>query len=322
MKAILLAAGLGNRLLPITESISKPMIKIAGKPILEYILDDLITAGFDDFCIVIGHQAKQIKEYFQSWKENLVNITFVTQENLIGTANAMYCAKDFVKNENFLVYLSDTLIPSDLQNILSKIINDTSDISLISSNVYSNASNSVGNVVTKDNLVISLSEKSNDPSSNLAWAGLAFFKNNFIFKIIESLNVSHRGEYDITDAMNFAIDQNKQIKNYTCKEFIDCGTTRGLLDGLKYVLAKNFQTCEKNSLFFQNPLYVAKNCVIGKNSKIGPDVSLGDNVSVGNDVVINNSLIMANTIIESNTCVSDSIVSGKNILSLNNKLKE
>jgi NDP-sugar pyrophosphorylase family protein len=322
MKAILLAAGLGNRLLPITESISKPMIKIAGKPILEYILDDLVTAGFNDFCIVIGHQANQIKEYFQFWKENLVNITFVTQENLIGTANAIYCAKDFVKNENFLVYLSDTLIPSDLQNILSKIIKDSSDVSLISSNVYSNSSNSVGNVVTKDDLVIRLSEKSNDPSSNLAWAGLVFFKNNFIFKIIEGLNVSHRGEYDITDAINLAIEQNKQIKNYTCKQFIDCGTTIGLLDGLKYILAKNFQTCEKNSLFFKNPYYVAKNCVIGKNSKIGPDVSLGDNVSVGNDVVINNSLIMDNTIIESNTCVSDSIVSGKNILSLNNKLKE
>jgi NDP-sugar pyrophosphorylase family protein len=322
MKAILLAAGLGNRLLPITESIPKPMIKIAGKPILEYILDDLITAGFNDFCIVVGHQSNHIKEYFQYWKKNLVSITFVTQENLTGTANAMYCAKDFVKNENFLVYLSDTLIPSDLQNILSKIIKDSSDISLISSNVYNNASNSVGNVVTKDNLVISLSEKSNDLSSDLAWAGLVFFKNNSIFKIIESLNVSHRGEYDITDAMNFAIGQNKQIKNYTCKQFIDCGTTSGLLDGLKYILANKFQSYKKNSSFFHNPLYLAKNCVIGKNSKIGPDVSLGDNVYIGNDVVITNSLIMDDTIIESNTCVSDSIVSGKYVLSLNDELQE
>ena len=67
MKAILLAAGLGNRLLPITESIPKPMIKIADKPILEYILNDLITAGFDDFCIVVGHQANQIKNHFNSF---------------------------------------------------------------------------------------------------------------------------------------------------------------------------------------------------------------------------------------------------------------
>jgi len=70
------------------------------------------------------------------------------------------------------------------------------------------------------------------------------------------------------------------------------------------------------------PEIVIRAANFGKNSKIGPDVSLGDNVSVGNDVVISNSLIMDNTIIESNTCVSDSIVSGKNILSLNNKLKE
>ena len=79
----------------------------------------------------------------------------------------------------------------------------------------------MGNVVTKDNLVISLSEKSNDPSSNLAWAGLAFFKNNFIFKIIESLNVSHRGEYDITDAMN------------RLEPYLNAGTTS---DVINYIL--------------------------------------------------------------------------------------
>ena len=316
MKAILLSAGLGNRLLPVTESVPKSMIKIAGKPILEHILNDLITAGFDDFCIVVGHQAKQIKEYFQSWKEDLVNITFVTQENLTGTANALYCAKNFAKNDNFLVYLSDTLIPYDLKNILSKIIKDTDEISLISSNTYSNVSNSVGNIIIKDNFVTSLSEKSNKLSSNLAWAGLAFFQNNFIFKIIESLDVSDRGEYDITDAMNLIINRNKQIQNYSCKEFIDCGTTRGLIEGLKYILSKNFQSYEKNLSLSQNPFYVGRNCVIGENLKIGPNVSLGDNVYIGNDVVIKNSLIMDDTTIESNSCITNSIVSGKNILSL------
>jgi UDP-N-acetylglucosamine diphosphorylase / glucose-1-phosphate thymidylyltransferase / UDP-N-acetylgalactosamine diphosphorylase / glucosamine-1-phosphate N-acetyltransferase / galactosamine-1-phosphate N-acetyltransferase len=322
MKAVLLAAGVGNRLFPITESLPKPMIKIAGKPILEYILEDLIAVGFDDFCIVMGYQSKQIKKYFEFWRKNSIHMTFVTQENLIGTANAIYCAKDFVKNENFLVYLSDTIISSDLQNILSKIISDTSTISLISSNVYSNASNSVGNVVTKDDLVTSLSEKLNDVSSNLAWAGLAFFKNSFIFEIIEKLNISQRGEYDITDAMNFAIQKNKQIKNYICKEFIDCGTTRGLLDGLKYILSKNSQFYEKNSSHSQNLVYMGKNCLIGKNTKIGPNVSLGDDVFVGNDVVITNSLIMDNTTIESNTQISNSIICGKNNLTLHDALQE
>jgi NDP-sugar pyrophosphorylase family protein len=322
MKAILLAAGTGTRLFPITESIPKSMIKIAGKPILEYILDDLISSGFDDFCIVIGYQSQQIKEYFKSWKENLIHITFVTQENLVGTANAIYCAKKFVNNENFLVYLSDTLIPYDLQNILSEILHNPNDISLISSNVFSNASNSVGNVLTKDNFVIRLSEKSNELSSNLAWAGLAFFNNNFIFEIIERLNVSQRGEYDITDAMNFAIKKNKQIKNYVCKKFIDCGTITGLLDGLKYVLSKDFQTCKENSSVFQNPVYVGKNLLIGQNSKIGPNVSLGDDVSIGNNVMIIDSLILDNTIIESNTSVSNSIISGKHKLSLSDVLRE
>ena len=64
MKVVLLAAGIGQRLQPITDHIPKPMIKIAGKPILEYILEDLLNFGFNDFCIVVGHEANQIKNHF------------------------------------------------------------------------------------------------------------------------------------------------------------------------------------------------------------------------------------------------------------------
>jgi NDP-sugar pyrophosphorylase family protein len=302
MKAILLAAGLGNRLLPITESIPKPMIKIADKPILEYILNNLITAGFDDFCIVVGHQANQIKNHFKNWNKSGIKITFVTQNSLLGTADALSCAKNFVHNENFLVYLSDTLIPN-LPNILNKIKNNDSDISLISSQNYSNPSNSIGNIVTTGNIVTHISEKSNSSNSTLAWAGIAFFKDNSIFDVIKKLTLSKTDEYDITEAMNLMLKNKKIIQNFTCDEFIDCGTLDGLLNGLSFIVSK-----------IPNLSYVSKDCILGTNVTIEQNVSIGKNCKIGNNVKLSNCILLDDTFIENNKEIENMVIGGNKIL--------
>lgn len=309
MKAILLAAGVGNRLFPITKSIPKPMIQIAGKPILEYILEDLTVSGFDDFCIVIGHHANQIKNYFKNWKKSDVNITFITQKNLSGTADALYCAKEFVNEEKFLVYLSDTLIPTNLKNILSTMKNSDSDISLISSRNYHNPTNSIGNIVTTGDFVTSISEKSNIFNSILAWAGVAFFNDNLIFKIIEKLTASKTGEYDITEAMNYALQNKKIIRNFICDEFIDCGTLEGLLVGLSLVISKIPVDSQ-----IQNSSYVSSDCILGNNITIGQNVSIDNNCKIGNNVYLSNCILLENSIIENNKCIVNMVIHGDQIL--------
>ena len=79
MKAVLLAAGIGKRLVPITKSVPKPMIKICGKPIIEYIVNDLVKSNFNEICMVVGHESYQIKDYFNNYYDN-VEISFVIQE--------------------------------------------------------------------------------------------------------------------------------------------------------------------------------------------------------------------------------------------------
>ena len=302
MKVILLSAGIGNRLLPITESISKPMIVIAGKPILEYILDDLIVSGFDDFCIVVGYHANLIKNYFKNWNRSEIKITFVTQNSLLGTADALSCAKDFIHNENFLVYLSDTLIPN-LPNILNKMKNSDSDISLISSQNYSNPSNSIGNIVTMGDTVTHISEKSDSSNSTLAWAGIVFFKDDSIFDIIKKLTLSKTGEYDITEAMNLMLKNKKIIQNFTCDEFIDCGTLDGLLNGLSYIISKT-----------PNLSYVSKDCILGTNVTIEQNVSIGKNCKIGNNVKLSNCILLDNTSIDNNKEIKNMVIGDNKIL--------
>ncbi|MDC0450763.1 sugar phosphate nucleotidyltransferase [Nitrosopumilus sp.] len=308
MKVILLAAGIGTRLLPITESLPKSMIEIAGKPILEYILDDLIISGFDDFCIVVGHHANQIKNYFKNWNKSGIKITFVTQNSLSGTADAVNCAKNFVHNEKFLVYLSDTLIPN-LPNILKMIKNNDGDVSLISSQNYSNPSNSIGNIVTSDNIVTHISEKSNISNSVLAWAGIASFNDNSIFKIIKKLNLSKTGEYDITEALNLMLKNEKTIQNFTCDKFIDCGTLDGLLNGLSFIISKI-----SNDSKIQNLSYVSNDCILGTNVTIEQNVSIGKNCSIGNNVSLSDCIILSNTSIGNDKKIKHKVIGGAKIL--------
>lgn len=322
MKAVLLAAGIGKRLHPITDSCPKSMIKIAGKPILEYILEDLHDSGFNEICIVVGHEANQIKDYFDNWQKNKIKITFVNQDKFKGTAHATYCAKNFVGTDKFLLYLSDTLIPNTLKEKLSEMITDKSDVSILSSQVFSNDTASIGNIIVENDYVVQIEEKSKRPKSNLAWAGVAFFKNNFIFNIIENLKPSKLGEYDIPEALSLAINQNKKIKNFNCEQFIDCGTTKGLIEGLKFILTKKHESMESNNISYTiiDPSYIGKNCLIGKNVTIGPFVSIGNNISIGNNVKISKAIVSDNTIINSNMIISESIISGENTLSSNDNI--
>ena len=317
MKAVLLAAGIGTRLDPITKSIPKPMIKICGKPIIEYIVNDLVKSNFDEICIVVGYESEQIKNYFNNYDKN-IKISFVTQDEYKGTAHATLCAKNFVGNDPFLLYLSDTLIPFDLQSFLSKIKHDNYDISILSSKVFLNDLSSVGNIIIKNGFVKEISEKSKNPKSELAWAGVAFINDSSIFDLIEKLSLSKNSEYDITEAMNLALKNNKNIKNYLCKKFIDCGTVLGLLNGLKFIIdTTNFS---KKSLQNKSLSYVDASCVLGKNIIIGPYTSVEKNVTIGDNVKITESILLENTVVPSNQIIDKSILSSYGEISINDNI--
>ncbi len=313
---ILLAAGLGKRLEPITSSIPKPMIPISGKPILEYIIDDLKKSGFTDFCLVIGHLGEKIRQYFGDGTDFNIKICYVEQEIFSGTASATKLAKFFINGSPFLLYLADTIIPKNLENYLHNMITSNFEISLLSSQINSSEIGNVGNIEVENKCVSKITEKTLNSKSNLAWAGIAFFKNDFIFKMIEKLSPSQRGEFEITDAMNLVLDNNVNIGNFTCDRFVDTGTISGLLELNKIILNQE-KTFIQNSFKINSPVYIGKRCHIGKNVELGPFVSIGDDVCIGDNVQLKNSLISNNSKISSNENISNSIIDDKhNILSL------
>ncbi len=316
MKAVLLAAGVGTRLFPITSNLPKQMIKIVGKPILEYILEYLIQLNFDSICLVIGYNGEKIEEYFGDGSRYGIKIIYVYQIEQKGTANATYLAKDFVGQDGFLLYLADTIIPNSLEDFLQKIISNKFEIELLSSEIPKEKTDFVGNILINGDLVTKISEKSELDNTKLGWAGIAFFKSNLIFKMIEKMNLSATGEYEITDAMN-GILLEKKIRNHKCASFIDTGTLKGLLSLMKFLLQKK-KVCHTIPILstISSPVYIGKNCKFGKNTIIGPMVSIGDNVNIGNNTIIKNSIILDGVLIPSNQKISDSVLSNDHQLSL------
>lgn len=313
MKAVLLAAGLGKRLLPITKSIPKPMIMIAGKPLLEYIIEDLTKSGFDEICLVVGHLRNHIEDYFKDGSKYNVKISYVIQHDFVGTASATKLTKSFVNEEPFLLYLADTIIPYNLEENLQRIISNDSEIGLLSAKIQKNNIKNVGNIEVKDDFVIKINEKSLDSKSDLGWAGVAFFKSNYIFEIIDELNPSFRNEFEITEAMNLMLNHNRKIRNYICEKYIDAGTISGILELNNFIL--NQHKFSRNHIpktlqnELKNPVYIGTNCDIDDNVSIGPFVSIGNDVLIDANVKIEQSVIMDGAQISPNQKISHSLVS-------------
>ncbi|MFX1414201.1 MAG: bifunctional sugar-1-phosphate nucleotidylyltransferase/acetyltransferase [Promethearchaeota archaeon] len=333
MKAVILAAGKGKRLRPITATRPKPLIPIAGRPLLEHNILGLIDAGIDQILLVVGYKEEMIKDYFGSGKEKFnVNINYVTQEEYLGTAHATGYARDFVKNDHFLLMNGDLLVDSNLFNQLIDNFNSVSCDGLISLVKVKDPQNYGVITLDSNGFVKKLIEKPSPKLNigNLANAGIYIFKSK-IFDAIQQTEKSIRGEYEFTDSMEILLNEmNSKIYGYNIKNFYwnDIGLPWELLDANKYLLdsqkGKNLGIVENNVFIFgevyigektlvrsgtyiQGPCYIGNNCIIGPNTFIRPYTSIHDNCHVGMSEV-KNSIIFSDSSIPHFNYIGDSII--------------
>lgn len=333
MKAVILAAGKGKRLRPITATRPKPLIPIAGKPLMEHTLLGLIDAGIDELLLVVGYKEEMIKAYFGEHKENFdIKINYLTQEEYLGTAHATGYAKDFVRDDDFLLIYGDLLVDSKIFKELIHKFKTTPCEGLISLIEVHNPQNYGIISLDSNGFVEKITEKPSPDLNlgNLANAGIYLFKSN-IFKAIEQTEKSIRGEYEFTDSMEFLLNQmDGRIYGYNINNFYwnDIGLPWQLLDVNRYILdnqkGKILGKVEKNAFFsgeifigeatiiksgtyIQGPCYIGNNCLIGPNAFIRPYTSIGDNCHIGMSET-KNSLIFSNTAVPHFNYIGDSIV--------------
>ncbi len=328
MKAVILAAGKGTRMGPLTENRPKVMLPIANKPLLEHIILALKTAGIKDFLVVVGYHKEKVMDYFKDGSWLGVEIEYIEQRTQNGTADAIRTARNSVDGR-FLVTNGDVLAGS---SDIKKICNAGGEVVLAAKKVA--LPEEYGILYVKGKKIEKLVEKPKESTSDLANAGIYVFAPS-IFEAIDNTVPSVRGEYEITDSIQYMIDSGKEVCYSSLEKWNDIGFPWHLLEANEMMLREGEEiqwvmrgevekyatlqgnvaagegTIIRNGAYITGPVIIGRNCDIGPNCYIRPATSIGDDVRIGNGVEVKNSIIMNRTHIGHLSYSGDSIIGEK-----------
>lgn len=208
LRGVILAAGKGSRLYPVTYNIPKPLLPIANRVTLEYAFERLKEIGVTEICIVVGEFEEQIRYALGNGNQFGVQLTYVRQVNPHGLAHAVGFAKPFVGDDPFVLYLGDGIYTASLAPYYQRFVESGCANLNIVKPVPDPQRYGVANV--DGDRIVKLVEKPKEPESNLAMAGIYFFGPQ-LWNVLPDLKPSARGEYEITDAIQMLIDRGETV---------------------------------------------------------------------------------------------------------------
>jgi bifunctional UDP-N-acetylglucosamine pyrophosphorylase/glucosamine-1-phosphate N-acetyltransferase len=320
MQAIVLAAGEGSRMRPLTSKRPKVMLPVAGRPFLEHILSRGREAGLDSFVLVVGYCQDAVRSYFGDGRRLGAKIYYAVQERQLGTGDALLAAEAY-SEEGFVVLNGDALPDTEsLQRIAQ-----SEDMAAASFRVADPSR--YGVFTAAEGYVKSVVEKSPSPPSNLANAGI-FLLSMDIFDALKKAPISERGEHELTDGLNILAAKEK-IKLLEIKDWLEIGrpwdilsANERLMDGiqpsvlgeveagatLKGKVSIGQGTVVRSGAYIEGPAIIGEECEIGPNCYIRPSTCIGNGVRIGNAVEIKNSTVMEGTKIGHLSYLGDSVI--------------
>jgi glucose-1-phosphate thymidylyltransferase len=296
VKVIIPLAGKGTRLRPHTHITPKPMLKVAGKPVMSYILDDLKKLGnIEQMIYITGHLKEKVEEFARASLD--IPSVFIEQKVQDGTAGAIALAKEYVDQPVLIIFV-DTIFDADLS--LVKSVDADGIIWVKEVEDYQR----FGVVVTDPaGNMTQIVEKPSTPISKRANIGLYYIRNwKLLFEGIEWVlkQPKNKGEYYLTDAFQYMIDKGAKLRVVDVEGWYDAGKIETMLETNNVMLTKGHSRRPKDTgdSTIVDPVYIEDNVTL-KKSKIGP------NVSIGAGTVIENSEI-SHAIIGSGAKISSS----------------
>ena len=325
MKAVVLAAGEGTRMRPLTANLPKPLLPVAGKPFLRHTIEALREAGINEIAILIGWQGHRIRERFGDGAGLGLSIAYEEQSERLGTADAIGRMRRHVDGP-FLSVNGDVVVSgsalSELIAYHAKVRGPIVALAEVSD------PRSFGVVDVKDGRVVSLEEKPRQPKSHMINAGIYVFDGE-IFPLIDGTPKSPRGEYEITDTIQ-ALMAKREVYGFRLpSEWIDVGrpwdllranaallaplkgATHGQVDSgatlVGEVLVEEGAEVRRGS-FIEGPTIIGAGAEIGPNCYVRPSTSIGPKAKVGNACEVKNSILMAGAHVPHQNYVGDSIL--------------
>jgi len=331
MKAVILIAGKGERLLPLTANRPKHLLPIAGKPLLEWLLIGVKEAGIQEVLLITNYMEKMIRERIGDGSSLGLKISYVKQEEMSGTANAFYSGEGFTAGEDFLGIYGDLyLAPSVLSKVVTGHLCGETTITGLKRDPYL-----YGALKVAGDQVLGIVEKPKPGSapSDITNAGIYIFPPQ-VFKYIQKTALSSRGEYEITDTINQMIIAGikTRVQMLEFNEWLDVGHPWTLLEANERAM-KNLKgsihgkieegvylqgevyvassAVVKSGVYIEGPVYIGEGCEVGPNSYIRPGTVLTQNNKIGAGSEVKNSILLNGAHIPHLSYVGDSIIGEK-----------
>ena len=290
MKLIIPLAGKGTRLLPLTKRVPKPLVKVAGRPVMDYVMDAVRSTGVEveELIVITGHLKEQVERYIT--KHYPIPARFVEQKVLDGTAGAVNLARPYVDGPVMVIFV-DTLFDADLS-----IVRTTAADGIIWSKEVEDYQRFGVIVTDPQGYMTRIVEKPNTPISRRANIGLQYVKDwRTLSDGIDHVMKSPPGkgnEFYLTDAFQYMVDQGKKLFVAEVAGWYDCGKVDTLLETnlhlLKHGRARRPAIVPK-SVKIEDPVYI-EDGVLLEDSTIGPNVALGAGSRVSGSTVANSIL--------------------------------
>ena len=331
MKGVLLSGGTGSRLRPITHTGPKQLVPVANKPVLEYAIEDLKEAGVTEIGVILGNKGRdEIQELLGDGSKYGVEITYIIQGNPLGLAHAAGCARDFIGNDNFVMYLGDNILKSGVTELVESFEAGNYGAGIALQEVDNPQAFGIADVDDTGN-VTELIEKPDEPPTNLALTGMYVF-SPAVFDAIKDLEPSWRGELEITDAIQDLLEDGYEIDSHVVTGWWkDTGKPEDILEANRLVLEdKELYTLGvieagaetdgqieladsaiiEDGAVVRGPVSIAENTTIKSGTYVGPYTSIGANSTL-KDIHIENSVIIGDSEITANGRIVDSLL-GRN----------
>jgi len=330
MKAVILAAGEGKRMYPLTDTRPKVMLPVANKPIVEHLLVEIREAGIQEILFVVGHHSEKIREYFQDGTKWGVRVTYATQKRQMGTADAVRQVSWWVDGQ-FLLANGDVLLGRE---DMAKLVRRSESAMVLKP---MDDTSGLGVVETHESQIVRIHEKAEKPPTNLVNTGIYMLTPD-IFSAIGDTGLSRRGEYELTDSLQLLIDRGVPLHAQTAETWHNFTYPWDLLEANRTLLenpspdilerdvqGRNSPSVEygavlkgmvslgagstiRSGSYITGPVVIGDNCDIGPNCYVRPWTAIGDNCHIGAAVEIKNSIVMNGTKIPHHNYVGDSVI--------------
>lgn len=284
MKGLILSGGKGTRLYPLTYTRAKQLIPVANKPVLIRVIEAIREAGVTEIGIVVGQTAAEIQAALgdgAAWK---VKLHYIKQESPDGLAHAVKISRDFLADEPFVMFLGDNVVQGGISPLIKDFANQRWNCQIVLKQVDNASAYGVA-VLQPDGSIKRLIEKPPTPPSDLALVGIYMFDRH-IFEAVEAIQPSARGEYEITDAIQWLIDQGYTVYPHIHDGWwIDTGKPTDMLEANSHVLEEIRPA-------------LASSATIDSDSIVDARVTVQDGARIINSVVRGPTILGKHTLIE------------------------